>query len=101
MYLVKAVTHTGDVLYKIGVTKRPIKFRLKELQTANPAELTLESFIETEYAYRIESILHRRFRSSGIAGEWFTGDIDPADFLLTANTIHASISAYYNAKNDM
>lgn len=57
--------------YKIGVTKNIVNERRRELQTGNSSELTITNFYETNYPYKIEAMLHRRFHSSNIKNEWF------------------------------
>ena len=60
--------------YKIGVTKRSINERLKELQTGNSSELFVVHTYETSDPYRLEQMLHNRFKSKGALNEWFSLD---------------------------
>lgn len=57
--------------YKIGRTKRPIKNRLKELQTGSATQLEIVEVCKCKHAATIENILHRRYRSYRVCGEWF------------------------------
>lgn len=57
--------------YKIGVTKNIVNERRRELQTGNPSELVIVNFYETDYPYKIESMLHRKYNKSNIKNEWF------------------------------
>jgi hypothetical protein len=57
------------VLYKIGITKREVSQRLKELKTGNAAELNVVSIFESKWATKIEANLHKRYKH--INGEWF------------------------------
>lgn len=57
-------------IYKIGVAKN-VERRLKQLQTGNPEPIILVSKFKSERAYKIESILHRRYSLNRIEGEWF------------------------------
>lgn len=57
--------------YKIGFTERNIKKRIKELQTGSPSEMRVVQEYESDNARKIETIMHRSFRSKRINGEWF------------------------------
>lgn len=58
-------------VYKIGASRNSTTKRLKQLQTGNSNELILLETIESDYPYRLENILHRRFRSKLAHGEWY------------------------------
>ena len=66
--------------YKIGVTKRDPKIRLKKLQTGNPCKLKLICFYKCEYPYRLEKMLHTHYKLSKELNEWFFIE-DPDEFL--------------------
>jgi len=68
VYLIK---NSEDDTYKIGVSKNPRK-RLKQHQTGNSSELILIDTYQTENAYKIEKILHRRYSFLRKEGEWFS-----------------------------
>lgn len=71
VYLICA--EIGDEkLYKIGYTKRQIEKRLKELKTGNGADLEIIDSFSSKWGTKIESSLHRRFKSKKINGEWFS-----------------------------
>lgn len=57
--------------YKIGYTKRPVEERIKEFKTGNSNDLEIISIFESKWAVKIESYLHRLFKSKRIKGEWF------------------------------
>lgn len=57
--------------FKIGVTKKDIKERIKKLQTGNCEELFIASYYEYEYPYRLEKMLHAKFSDKRLQGEWF------------------------------
>lgn len=57
-------------IYKIGVSKNVDK-RIKQLQTGNTEEITLVEKFESNYPYKVESSLHRRYNYDNIKGEWF------------------------------
>ena len=64
-------------LYKIGVSKDSHR-RKKQIQTGFPFRLTLVVEYKSEYAYKIESALHNKYKiyktaahSIELEGEWF------------------------------
>ena len=63
-----------DNMFKIGITKKAIEKRIKELQTGNGSEIFLADYHETEYPYYIEKMLHQKFRNNRTNGEWFELD---------------------------
>ena len=65
------ICDNANELYKIGVTKSNIEKRIKKLQTGNATELFLVNYHESNYPYRIESMLHNRFKSQNVLNEWF------------------------------
>ena len=56
--------------YKIGVTKN-LEKRIKALQTGNSTKLDLIMTYETEYPFRLETMLHRKFEQYRENNEWF------------------------------
>ena len=71
IYLIQSLENS---YYKIGVSKHPQK-RLLEHQTGNPSELRLIDSYQTDLAYQIEKVLHRRYSHFKKEGEWFNLDI--------------------------
>jgi hypothetical protein len=59
--------------YKIGITKKDVKARIKQLSTGSSSELTLLKVYESENYRRIETILHRTYKPYSTDGgkEWF------------------------------
>ena len=57
--------------YKIGVTKGDPEKRLKKLQTGNSSELKIKYLYEYDYPYRLESMLHKHYKSCNELNEWF------------------------------
>lgn len=57
--------------YKIGMTKQKMEKRLKALQTGNASNLEVYYIHETEDAYTLEAMLHRKYQSKRIKNEWF------------------------------
>ena len=58
-------------MFKIGVTKKDVNLRLKELQTGSSEELYICSHFKSKYAYKLEKMLHRHFSSNNKINEWF------------------------------
>lgn len=58
--------------YKIGSTKcKDINKRLKQLQTGNSNPLYIKAYYETSKPFRLESMLHNKFKAYNVIGEWF------------------------------
>jgi len=58
--------------YKIGSTKcKDINKRLKQLQTGNSNPLFIKAYYETSRPFRLETMLHNRFKKYNVIGEWF------------------------------
>jgi len=58
---------------KIGITNDVSK-RLETLQTGNPLKLNIEFVSTFDDAQKIETLVHRRFKSKRLMGEWFDMD---------------------------
>lgn len=70
IYLISSEIN-NEILYKIGITKRDVNKRLKELKTGNPANLNIINIFESKWASKIEANLKVRFKQINISGEWF------------------------------
>lgn len=58
--------------YKIGSTRRKnINDRLKQLQTGNAEKLFIKDSFSTEKPFQLEKMLHNRYQSRHLIGEWF------------------------------
>lgn len=57
-------------IYKIGVTK-DLKKRLRNLQTGNSNQISIKYTYETEYPFRIEQMLHNKFKEYKELNEWY------------------------------
>ena len=89
IYLIK---NSEDDTYKIGVAKNPRK-RLNQLQTGNSSELLLIDTYETDNAYQIEKILHRRYSYLRKQGEWFSFSlVEQFNFLNDCKKIEETIT---------
>lgn len=71
LYLIKEENDDFENLYKIGVTKRSVKNRLKELQTGNPNKLSIVSIFKSKYPYELENSIHRYYSINNKLNEWF------------------------------
>lgn len=68
VYLIQSLENSH---YKIGVSKTPI-LRMKQLDTGNPSPTKLIEQYPSEFAYKIEKVLHNRYSYSRIKNkEWF------------------------------
>jgi hypothetical protein len=56
--------------YKIGVSNNPHK-RILNLQTGNSFKLTLISYFETDYAFKLEKAFHNFNIYCKVNNEWF------------------------------
>ena len=70
VYLIGEKNNEGR--YKIGSTRaKNVNKRLKQLQTGNSSELYIKNYHETDNPFKLEKMLHNRFKSSNLIGEWF------------------------------
>ena len=84
IYLLKTIDDC--VKYKIGVSKNPKK-RVKQLKTGNPNGIELLQFFESIYAYKIESKLHKEYKSNKLDGEWFVFEDDSIEYTFLSRCI--------------
>lgn len=61
----------GTDNYKIGVTKRDVNKRIKQLQTGCPDEIVLVKKFDCEHYRKVEGWLHRKHGAKRVEGEWF------------------------------
>lgn len=59
-------------IFKIGVTKKDINSRIKELQTGSSNELYIRSYFKSLFPYKLEKMLHRYYSNNNKLNEWFT-----------------------------
>lgn len=62
--------------FKIGVTRDLKSNRLKKLQTGNSTELFIRDIYETEWPFRLETMLHKHFSEKHVLNEWFKLDVN-------------------------
>ena len=66
----------GQDTYKIGVTRDLTQKRLKYLQTGNSSQLHIIHSVYVEFPFRVETMLHNKFKNKKAYGEWFYLDQD-------------------------
>lgn len=91
-------------VYKIGVTRNIVQNRLKKLQTGNSSELHIVYTVETDYPFRLETLLHNKFSNKKVQGEWYKlSDEDVKNFKDTCqyykNIINSMLNNPYFNKN--
>lgn len=69
------ILSTDNGFYKIGVSNKP-NYRIEQLKTGNSSPLKLIETYKSEFAYKIESVLKRRYSFSKKEGEWFNLSVD-------------------------
>lgn len=68
VYLISTL---DESVYKIGVTRNLDNKRLKSLQTGNHKELKMIHHFYSDYPFRLETMLHKKFDLYSEIGEWF------------------------------
>lgn len=90
VYLIK-LSENG--VYKLGVSK-DVEKRIEQIQTENTKQIKIIKTFLSQYPYKIENVLYRRYKSKLIQNECFhleQSDIDNFD----ENCIMAEISFQY------
>lgn len=65
-----------DNTFKIGMTRGPVKKRIRQLQTGNGEEIYLVDFYETEFPFFVERLLHLKLFPKQKRNEWFNLDLE-------------------------
>lgn len=82
----------GQKLHKIGYTRRTIEKRIKEFKTGNASDIYLVDSFQSEWGTKIESMLHKIYKSKKVEGEWFNLDEDDVNrFNTHCSTIHNNL----------
>ena len=71
VYLLLCVDNNGNETYKIGVTKRDVNERIKELSTGNPNKLSVLKSYQSPNYLKVEQWLHRKYSIKTEAGNEF------------------------------
>lgn len=78
--------------FKIGVTRDLKSNRVKKLQTGNSTELFIHTIYETDWPFRLETMLHNHFKNKRVLNEWFELDVnDVVGFKDTCDTLNNNI----------
>lgn len=86
--------------FKIGVTKRNVNKRLKEIQTGNPGEVFVLKTFESENPYKIENILHRLYSHKKTINEWFSLNAEDVNSFETLCRKYENILNSFNSQSD-
>ena len=82
----------GEGQFKIGVTRRDVSKRIKELKTGNSNPFHVISVFESKRARKIENTLHGRFKHKLLDGEWFNLDQEEVNnFTRYCISIHENL----------
>lgn len=84
VYLLLGVDDHGNERHKVGITKNPVKQRLKQLQTGSSAKISILRVYESSNYKMVEKWLHGRFNMQRTLteNEWFKlSDEDVFSFL--------------------
>ena len=94
MGYVYLIHDSSNNVYKIGVTRVMDGKRLKKLQTGNSTELHLMFYYHTMYPFRLESMLHNKYKEHNVLNEWYelTED-DVKNFLNTCDDMNEIINS--------
>jgi len=78
--------------FKIGVTRNLNSNRIKKLQTGNSTELFITDRYETNWPFRLETLLHKHFHNKHVINEWFALDaMDVVAFRKTCELLENNI----------
>jgi hypothetical protein len=83
----------GQKLHKIGYTRRPVEKRIKEFKTGNASDIYLVDSFQSQWGTKIESQLHKIYKSKKIGGEWFDlNEEDIEGFSKNCKRIHDNLT---------
>ena len=84
--------------FKIGITTGTIENRIKELQTGNAGELFIRDYFHSDTIFKLEELLHTKFRSKHVHGEWFKLDVqDVVHFKETCEQLQETAHMLYES----
>ena len=85
-------TELGEEYYKIGITKKDPKLRVKQLQTGNAFDIELVDQFHSDIGGLTETTLHRTYASNHKRGEWFElDDVQVEGFINMCESIEANL----------
>lgn len=80
--------------YKIGCTRNIAQKRLKSLQVGNPTKLHIVDTFQTDYPFRLETMLHKKYSGKQAINEWFNLDqYDVSNFQQTCQQYQTIINS--------
>lgn len=93
MGFVYLIYDENNDLYKIGVTRKNDNKRIKILQTGNPTELRILYIYECEYPFRLETMLHNKYKNNNVMNEWFAlKDKEVIEFIKECDKLNDQIN---------
>ena len=93
------ILKTSDDVYKIGVAK-DVESRVRQLQTGSVEEITLVNKFLSEFPFKIESTLHRKYNRNRINGEWYyLTEENLNSFINDCEKIEKNFKCLVEAKN--
>lgn len=83
--------------FKIGVTNNDINKRLSKLQTGSSEELWVRDIFETSTPFKLENMLHKKYKSKQIKNEWFDLNAkDVVNFKKTCEHLQTILNSLSN-----
>lgn len=73
VYLLLEVDKDGNERYKIGITRKSVDKRVKQLQTGNSNKIQCLHSFQTEHFFKVEGWLHKKYnvQKTETKNEWF------------------------------
>lgn len=94
MGYVYLIQDSSNNVYKIGVTRVMDGNRLKKLQTGNSTQLYLLFYYQTQYPFRLETMLHNKYKEYNVLNEWYElPEEDVRNFLNTCSDMDEIIKS--------
>ena len=74
VYLLLEVDKDGNERHKIGITRKSVDKRVKQLQTGNSNKIQCLHSFQTEHFFKVEGWLHKKYnvQKTETKNEWFT-----------------------------
>lgn len=95
VYLLADTSENG--IYKIGVTRGSVKWRIDKLQTGNPDEIYVMKKYETFHPFFIENSLHFKYANKQVLNEWYELTQEEVDnFINDCEKIEKNIETLKN-----
>lgn len=69
--IVYLIEETGTGKKKIGITRRTVEERRKEIQTSLPSPCIILQTYQTQHLFLLERLLHQEYKPKNCKGEWF------------------------------